>query len=212
MDIISVSINSSNLIVSANILLSVIVIIAFVITILIFKYFKGKTSIFRELTINEVELGIGNNSRVVLKYDDKDKQVAYTLWVEISTRKIGEVFNRDKDVIVEVYDSWYKFFNMARELLEEIPVSKIKYREVSNLVEVSIEMLNKCIRPHLTEWQAKFRKWYVNSLNNEDNLYMSPQEIQSKYPDYDKLVNDIINVNKQIEEYTKILYSIAFTL
>ena len=40
------------------------------------------------ITINEVNLGIGDTS-VKLVYNKKDQEIAYKLWVELSTRKIG---------------------------------------------------------------------------------------------------------------------------
>ena len=38
---------------------------------------------------------------------------------------------------------------------------------------------------------------------------MNEQEIQKEYEYYDEMVEDILNVNKKIKEYSKILYSIA---
>lgn len=76
-------------------------------------------------------------------------------------------------------------------------------------MEISIQILNKCIRPHLTKWQAKYRKWYENELEKNKDKQISPQEIQKEYEYYDEMVEDILNVNKKIKEYSKILYSIA---
>ena len=38
--------------------------------------------------IDEVELGIGTNSKVKIKFSREDREIAYKLWVEMSTRKI----------------------------------------------------------------------------------------------------------------------------
>src|SRR5574341_188851 len=79
----------------------------------------GKTSYFE---IDEAEIGIGNNKlRFKANYDDL--QVAFRFWTELATRKIGIPIDEEHDVIVEVYDSWYEFFRVARELLKTIPVA-----------------------------------------------------------------------------------------
>ena len=72
-----------------------------------------------------------------------------------------------------------------------------------------VVVLNDGLRPHLTKWQARFRKWYDTELGKSDSKGMSPQEIQKKYPNYDKLVVEMKYVNKAIVEYAKWLRQIA---
>ncbi len=159
----------------------------------------------KSIIIDEFNLGIGN-SNVKFKYDRKDQEIAYKLWVELSTRKIGIMFDQEHDVIAEVYNSWYEFFKIARELLKNIPASRLPYSH--DLIELTEKVLNKGLRPHLTMWQAKYRKWYTKELdtNTED----TPQELQRKYPYYDELVSDLIETNKRIIEYKKLMRRIAF--
>lgn len=159
----------------------------------------------KSITIDEINLGIGDSS-VKLTYNKKDQEIAYKLWVELSTRKIGLLFDKEHDVITEVYNSWYEFFKIARELLKEIPASRLPYS--NDLIELTEKVLNKGLRPHLTTWQAKYRKWYEKELvgNAED----TPQELQKKYPHYDDLVNDLIKTNKRMIEYKDIMKRIAF--
>lgn len=210
MNIIEISIeNIWTVKITFNLLLIILTIILVIFLDKIWKWLKNKTKSLNEITIDEIELGIGSNSKVKLKYDSRDRQIAYKLWVELSTRKIGLEFEKGYDVISEVYDSWYEFFKIARELLKEIPVEKIQDDKETSLVETSIQILNKCIRPHLTKWQAKYRKWYENELEKNKDKQISPQEIQKEYEYYDEMVDDILNVNKKIKEYSKILYSIA---
>ena len=210
MNIIEISIeNIWTVKITFNLLLIILTIILVIFLDKIWKWLKNKTKSLNEITIDEIELGIGSNSKVKLKYDSRDRQIAYKLWVELSTRKIGLEFEKGYDVISEVYDSWYEFFKIARELLKEIPVEKIQDDKETSLVEISIQILNKCIRPHLTKWQAKYRKWYENELEKNKDKQISPQEIQKEYEYYDEMVEDILNVNKKIKKYSKILYSIA---
>jgi hypothetical protein len=87
------------------IVISVFVFVA-VILFLLKCYFDKRYS---EFEINEVEIGIGNH-RVKIKPSDQDLQIAYQLWVELNTRKIGLKIDKENDVITELYNSWYEFF------------------------------------------------------------------------------------------------------
>ena len=156
--------------------------------------------------IDEVELGIGTNSKVKIKFSREDREIAYKLWVEMSTRKIILPFDEENDVIVEVYDSWYSFFVIARGLLMDIPVEKLNSSK--QLISVTDRVLNKCLRPHLTKWQARFRKWY--NLQLDSNSDLTPQEIQYTYPHYNELVNELKAINKNIDYYGEVLKKLAF--
>lgn len=156
------------------------------------------------ITIDEVNLGIGNSS-VKLLYNKKDQEIAYKLWVELSTRKIGLPFDRENDVISEVYNSWYEFFEIARELLKEIPVSRLPYS--NDLIQLTEKVLNMGLRPHLTMWQAKYRKWYHKALEEKSG---TPQEIQKQYPEYSLLIEDLLLTNERMIEYKNLMGEIAF--
>ncbi len=156
------------------------------------------------IDIDEVCLGIGKNNHVKLKYNHKDKEIAYKLWVEISTRKIGLPFDEENDVIVEVYNSWYEFFKIARELMKEIPYRN--NQKFIQLTELTERVLNDGIRPHLTTWQARFRKWYKNASENDGR---DPQDIQRDFPEYETLIKDIKETNKKMVAYKNYLLQIA---
>lgn len=68
--------------------------------------------------------------------------------------------------------------------------------------------MNKCLRPHLTKWQARFRKWY--NLQLDSNSDLTPQEIQYTYPHYNELVNELKAINKNIDYYGEVLKKLAF--
>lgn len=158
----------------------------------------------KSLTIDEVNLGIGNSS-VKISYSKKDQEIAYKIWVELSTRKIGLRFDKENDVIKEVYDSWYTFFETARELLKDIPGNRIPYS--GDLIELTEKVLNIGLRPHLTKWQAKYRRWYEEELKRDSG---TPQDIQKKYPEYNALVEDLLETNEKMIEYKKLMKRVAF--
>lgn len=182
-----------------------LVVIIMILVVFLIVSFWNKCAVNKSLIVDEVSLGIGD-SQVKLKYNKKDQEIAYKLWVELSTRKIGLYFEPEDDVISEVYDSWYDFFTTARGLLQEIPVERIKYS--SELIELTEAVLNKGLRPHLTIWQAKFRKWYNENIHKNEGK--TPQQIQEMYPHYEELKKDLINTNKRMIEYKNLMERIAF--
>jgi len=171
--------------------------ILLVIIIVLWKlYTKNKTS---EWEIDEARLGIGKNS-LKLKPNRDDKQIAYKIWIELNTRKIGLKIDEDDDVLVEVYNSWYEFFKITRELLKDIPAHKLQREDTKKLVKLTMDILNYELRPHLTQWQAKYRRWY-DYIIKEDTTGKSPQDIQKSYPYFKDLVSDMKNVNQSLIYY-----------
>jgi len=163
----------------------------------------------RDYEIDEAELGIGS-AKVKIKPNYEDLQIAYKMLVELSTRKIGLPIDIEHDVIVEVYNSWYEFFKVTRELIKDIPAAKIRRsKSTCDLVNIAIEVLNIGIRPHLTKWQARFRRWYENESKSEANMRLSPQQIQQKFPDYKLLLEDMQSVNKNLIKYKDALNRIV---
>lgn len=161
------------------------------------------------LEISEVELGIGKQ-KIVMRPNHQDVQIAYQLWVEVSTRKVGLPIDLEHDVIAEVYDSWYEFFGVTRELIKSIPAAKIRDSESTNqLVDIAIEVLNDGLRPHLTTWQARFRKWYDSALRGSDAAAVHPQDLQKGFPKYEELTTDLLTVNQRLMQYRANLRLIA---
>ncbi len=204
MDIIKVTFDKMNLSITVN-LLGLIVIAVIVVAVIAIANKVLKFAWKKSIDVSEVELGVGD-SKVKLSYNRKDQEIAYKIWVELTTRKIGMKFDDQNDVILEVYDSWYQFFATTRELIKEIPASKFEYS--SELIQLSCKVLNEGLRPHLTHWQARFRKWYDNALKDSENR--NPQDIQREYPQYEELVKDLKETNEHMIKYAELMKTIAF--
>jgi hypothetical protein len=199
--------NNFNLQIFINKWILLLVLIGLIIYLLYLKLFSTIKSKVYE--IDEAIIGIGNQ-KVKIKPNYQDMQIAYKLWVELSTRKIGLEIDLNNDVINEIYNSWYEFFKLTRELIKDIPIFKIrKDKSTKELVRIAIEVLNEGLRPHLTNWQARFRKWYNTEIEREENKNLSPQDIQKKYPEYEKLTKEMMVVNQKSIEYRKILRQLA---
>lgn len=182
--------------------------VLFVLLLLFFWQGIRYRNLFQKFEIDQAEVGIGTN-KLKLTINETDRQIAYKIWVELSTRKIGLPIDLEHDVISEVYDSWHTFFTVTRELVKDVPVNKFRRKQTEEIVRLSIGVLNDGLRPHLTKWQARFRRWYGKATEHSDFVDQSPQEIQQKYPKYDELQVDLLAVNQRLMAYRKMMYELV---
>lgn len=165
----------------------------------------------RDFEIDEAEFGIGDH-KVKLKPNVIDKQIAYRIWVELSTRKIGLPIDLEDDVISDIYDSWYSFFSVTRELIKDVPVSRFQRKDTEKIIRLSIDVLNVGLRPHLTKWQARYRKWYETELGKNESVDLEPQQIQKEYPHIEQLEADLLLVNKRLIGYRAKMYELISSI
>ena len=149
-------------------------------------------------------------SEVEICPDHETRRIAYQAWVEIQTRKVGLPFDEQHDVIIEVYNSWNQLFGVLRDLCKTVPPECLKDDDdAKKLVDLLLASLNDGLRPHLTRWQAKFRRWYSAATEIESNVGRAPQDIQRDYPDYKQLAGDLVTVNRVFVSFGKSLLTLA---
>ena len=209
--LLNVGINKVNLILSINVFL----LIFLILVPLLAKFAKIK-NLFINKKITEIEIkALGVKCKIQNSYEVK--QITYSLWVELQTRKLALPIDFENDVIVEIYDSWYTFFDITRNLIKKIPVEKINDNNTKEIIELATKVLNKGLRPHLTSWQARFRNWYFieTEKNKKSKNPISPQELQTNfYIDetykYKNLIDDMSETNEILIEYKESLEKILF--
>ncbi|MDF3883642.1 hypothetical protein [Cupriavidus basilensis] len=167
---------------------------------ILFRYWRLRSGRTTDFELNEAEFGFGQQ-KIKLKANDDDRQIAYQIWVELSTRKIGLPIDLEQDVITEIYDSWHTFFSVTRELIKDVPVRKYQRDSTTKIVHLSIEVLNEGLRPHLSRWQARFRRWYEHAAKQEDFGSTAPQDIQRQFPAFAELAEDLKLVNDRLITY-----------
>lgn len=206
MQLIDLSVNQQGffLLAVSGWLIFILAIISIVVLIVRFALVRHLRTAFE---INEAEIGIGS-IKIKIHPTKEDLQMAYKLWVELKTRNLGILIDDDKDVIYEVYNSWYEFFKITRELIKSIPAQKVRGSDdTRTLVDLSIKILNEGLRPHLTTWQAKYRRWYDHEIKDAAHSQLPPQSIQRKYPEYTALITDMKRVNGILVKYAALLES-----
>tara|TARA_B110000003_G_C16622970_1_gene523833 strand:- start:111 stop:767 length:657 start_codon:yes stop_codon:yes gene_type:complete len=176
-----------------------------IILIIIIFYFLRKKIKENNFPIIEMEVEISGSPKTKFKAkrDDSNIYIANRIYIELITRKASLSFEDDKDVIVQVYDSWYDLFKIVREEVKNVPGHYLRsHKPTSALIGLSTRILNEGLRPHLTTYQAKYRKWYEAELKKESSKELTPQEIQAKYDDYDNLITDLKGVNKVLIDFS----------
>lgn len=174
------------------------------------KALKNKLMFHKNIEIDSAKIGV-RGQKIKIKPNYTNVDIAYKIWVELNTRKIGLEIDFEEDVIVEIYKSWYQFFGITRELIKGLPATKIRNdKSTKELIELSTKILNEGLRPHLTSWQAKFHKWYDMATADNNNKNLTPQQVQQNYDEYEALKDDMKRINNHLINYKNSVYKLAF--
>jgi hypothetical protein len=138
---------------------------------------------------------------------DKERIIAWKMYVQLKSRKAALPFDEQNDLIFEVYNSLYDLFKINRELLMELPLEDVSRQ--NGLAVLEMRVLNEGLRPHLTKWQSYFRTWWLKELVKPENANLPPQDVQKNFPYYEELIMDIKELNSQLDSFSNDLLSIA---
>ena len=143
-----------------------------------------------------------------IERDRETAKLAHEAYVELITRKAALEFEEAEDVLTEVYDSWYALFGEIRRLARQLDADDISGNaDLQRLHDLLVAVLNQGLRPHLTRWHARFRRWYTAEADGRPEA--SPQEIQRAYPDYDELVASLQVANQLLVQLAGELKKLA---
>jgi len=153
-----------------------------------------------------MEVEISGTPKMTFKVERNHENlfIANRIYIELTTRKAAIPIDENNDSIEEIYDSWYVLFGIIRDEIKTVPGKYlIDHDPTKALIGLTRKILNDGLRPHLTEHQAKFRKWLENAKEEEVNKKLSPQDIQRQYPDFENLVKSMKEVNLILADYAK---------
>ena len=191
-----------------NVWILILAIALYFFIIYLIKEYKKKQSVDKDVVPVKLKYKLGGAEieyNIIRNY--QNIEIAHKIYIELITRKAAIEIEENKDVIVEVYNSWYSLFQITRNELKSFNGKLLKDNNTSQeLVRLLTDILNKGLRPHLTEYQARFRKWYTEQLEKNENN--SPQDIQGKYEDIKELWSSMKEVNKTLIEYSEQLKKI----
>lgn len=192
--------------VSLNLSIWFVAIIALILLIYLIGFFQ-----FGRMRVDKVDFSFAGMGTISISQNKDTVQLAHSAWIELTTRKAFLPFDEENDVLVEVYDSWYQLFIALRKIVQEVPPSKVSRpnSESALLTNAIVGALNLGLRPHLTRWQAKFRRWYSQAVSLDANSSRTPQEIQRDYPEYENLVADLKLASEGLAGYTESMRKIS---
>ncbi len=165
---------------------------------------------YRKYNTSQVSLnfpfGLGN---ITLDATNQTRLLAWKIYIQLKTRKASLPFDEEHDVIIDILKSLDEIFPVAREILSQIkPYVECQQMSVSDCV---LRVLNDGIRPYLTQWNSRYRKWWDSAIENPSNKMKSPQEIQREFPEYDKLISDLKKMNDELTKYADELLIIVYS-
>jgi len=156
---------------------------------------------------NEKNVSLENVKNLEVNRSSEIKMFAKRIYIELITRKVAIPIDEDSDVVEEIYNSWYRLFCIIRDELKTLPVDYLNDIEnPESVVGLTMKILNEALRPHLTEYQAKYRDWLDTAKRNPKNKDITPQELQKKYPNYEALMESMKQVNKSLINTAKDFY------
>ena len=136
-------------------------------------------------------------------------QLAHEAYVELVTRKAALKIEEEHDVFTEIYDSWYALFREIRRLARKLDADEVsRNAHLRRLHELLVDVLNCGLRPHLTRWQSRFRRWYEEESRNRPSE--SAQDIQRSYPEYSQLVASLKEANHLLIDLAHELRRLAY--
>ncbi|WP_299520121.1 hypothetical protein [Winogradskyella sp.] len=192
-----------------NIFGILLVVILFFLIRKILKWIKNKSTIGYDIKLAKLKYKIlGAEYEYQIQANYQNIEIAHKIYIELITRKAAILFDEKEDVISQIYDSWYKLFDITRQELKSYTGESILNKSSDQITSLLTDILNKGLRPHLTKYQAEYRKWYQNEVDNHENNKKSPQEVQKQYPKYKELVNSLKEVNKSLIDYSNQLKNI----
>ena len=158
------------------------------------KNIQGKT--IQAESLHQIE-----NRTTLLKFNDS--HFASKIYIELITRKAAIPIDLEKDVIEEIYNSWYVLYKIIRAEMSTLSPSNFQGYSLDSPLGIAMKILIEIIGSHLTEHQAKFRHWLDKAKKDSKFKKFSPQEIQKKYPEYLSLTKSLLRANSQLLDISK---------
>lgn len=136
------------------------------------------------------------------KVEEKQKEAAWELYVELVTRISTVELKEGEGSLREALSSFYSLFATTREVLKKHGpvIATSGNKEDITLGYVAVAMLNKVIRPLLSEWHPKLS--HHEDGRPED---VSVIEHEKNWAETDALRSEINKIRLQLLEYAEVL-------
>jgi len=136
------------------------------------------------------------------------RQLAYTFYMDMTNRKVALPIDWDNDTLSDIYASWKTFFDNSVALLKHFPVKQAV--EARSVIQLLQEVLHQVLRPHLTRWQAAYRRWHDTHNPRKEFRKLRPQDVQRHYPQFTALRSDFEATQTKVTDYARKLESLIY--
>lgn len=154
----------------------------------------------RSSKVKATKLVVGlpfNLGSLEIEPDEVEQNAAWKLYVEMVTRISTQPVDSGGGVRRESLMSLYFIFEITRQILREAGPSVA--RGPNSFGTIAIEVLNKGIRPFLSEWHPKLLSYEKKNVN----------EHQNDWDQADLFDLEIANLQEQLKIYISVLANIA---
>lgn len=136
------------------------------------------------------------------KADPTERQAAWELYVELSTRVATQPLGADEGLLREALNSLYALFDTTRQILRKAgPTVGAREKSVGG---IAVQVLNKRLRPVLAKWHPELE--HHESKRPEK---MSLREHERAWEHHDALRAELEQIREDMDEYAVALAKIA---
>jgi len=143
------------------------------------------------LTLSEMTINFPQLGEMKFALNSEYRRVAWKLFVESLTRVSTQPLGSEDGSLREALTSLYSLFSATRELLKNMPPSRATSQTTVEML--AIKMLNKEIRPFLSKWHVRLRKFET----------AHPESHESEWPQNSDCRKELETARKQVITYTK---------
>jgi hypothetical protein len=152
------------------------------------------------LTLSEMTLNLPQFGEMKFAINLEYRRVAWKLFVETLTRVSTQPLGTEDGSLREALTSIYSLFNATRELLKNMPPSKPASRVTVEML--AVRMLNQEIRPFLSKWHVRLKKFEATrGLGIEESEWSQNEEcrkdleaLRSRLMSYAKAFGELASV------------------
>lgn len=149
-------------------------------------------------------------------FDESDRQCAWELFTELSTRValVGkpndpDCTNFSGEVYAESLTSLHACFSEMRKIMRQFPVGSSAAKNIENHLGALIHRaMRDVLRPFLERWQSEYRFWW-ESLSDKT---LPPFERQKVYPKLKDMISqwsDVRAIMRAIQDRLVVAYKLV---
>lgn len=133
--------------------------------------------------------------------DESEVSAAWELYVEMVTRTPLGGFSSHEGSLREALNSIYSLFDTTRGTLRKYGPGAARPKNGRDLSfgYLAVSMLNLVLRPLLTEWHAKLRRW------ERDNPHLDEREWEER----SEFLNALRETREQLRQYAVLFAEVA---